>query len=61
MPDEQRTLSVILDDVAAEAYASGDQPILDLVEEISDLLGFDAERGAAARGAGRACLGSPGG
>jgi len=41
MPDEQRTLSAILDDIAGEALASGDQPILDLVEEVCDLLGFD--------------------
>jgi len=30
-----------LDDIAAEASTSGDQPILDLVEEACDLLGFD--------------------
>lgn len=41
MPDEKRTLATILDDIAHEAMASGDQPILDLVEEASDLLGFD--------------------
>jgi hypothetical protein len=38
---EQRTLAAILDDIAYEALASGDQPILDLVEEGCDLLGFD--------------------
>lgn len=41
MPDEQRTLAAILDDIAGEALASGDQRILDLVEEVSDLLGFE--------------------
>ncbi len=37
MPDEQRTLAAILDDIASEASVSGDQPILDLVEEVCDL------------------------
>jgi hypothetical protein len=38
--DEQRTLSAILDEIAAEALASGDNDVLDLVAEASDLLGL---------------------
>lgn len=34
--DAIRPLAVIMDDIAAEAFASGDQPILDLVEEACD-------------------------
>jgi hypothetical protein len=41
MSEEQRTLAAILDDIARDASASGDQPILNLVEEACDLLGFD--------------------
>jgi hypothetical protein len=33
-----RALSAILDDIAREALAAGDQPILELVEEASSLL-----------------------
>lgn len=33
-----RTMTDILDDIAFEALASGDQAILDLVEEAADLL-----------------------
>jgi hypothetical protein len=36
-----RTFADILNDITREALISGDQTILDLVEEIVDLLGFD--------------------
>jgi hypothetical protein len=50
---QPRALSRILDAIAAEALESGDQPILDLVEEASDLLqpslGPNEDRHAAQR------------
>lgn len=36
-----RTLATLLDEIANEALHSGDQSILDLVEEITEILGFD--------------------
>jgi hypothetical protein len=36
----ERSLSTILDEIAAEALASGDNNVLDLVAEASDLVGF---------------------
>ncbi len=44
MPDEQRSLAAVLDDIARDASASGDQSILNLVEEACDLMGFDDQR-----------------
>lgn len=41
MPAERRTIADILEAIAVEASASGDHPILELVEEACEVLGLD--------------------
>lgn len=39
--DDRRTLVIVLDEIAHEALVSGDQRVLELVEEANALIGSD--------------------